>query len=741
VVSSPSPALGAPGRSAALKPAPPSPIGLALVGQLGGPTFAVAAADRLAFVGVGPKLVAIDISDPERPAVRGQSEVLPGVVWDIAWAPPYAYVLYTDREPAPDALDARGARTGLAVFHAGDASRPRLVALWDDWEAVVGDRLDVPPRPDDPEPPPVLSAVRVVEAEGRLYLATTRGVVILDVFPSREPRLAGVFPTPEQVVWDVAVINRRAYLATTGTGLRILDVADPSHPQSLSCGLFFDFGGEASSGGGRRDGESEEDACVSLFTSLHGTRVIVRGGWAFLSLTFSGFVSVDIADPTHPTIGTFFDTPPMAVAGGPGNQLFKVQRDGDLVAIDVSDPRNPVQRGSGPLAIRHATRLAVAWPHVLVAAGTQGLRIADVADAEVIREVGAVVSPAAPRAIDVAGGHAYLLDEETGLQIVDARDPVRARKVGSYAVPGGEDVVVAGDRAYVLTFDDTLRVVDIAQPSRPREIGAIRFDRSVLDVAVAGRTAFVSGFFGNEDDDEEPPEMVRVIDVTDPRAPLVVGALPRDRHGQPSHLRVAGNRLYALSESALRIFDVAEAARPRRVGTYFLPRGNVEVYDLAVAGDRAYIADGPTGVLVVDLAEPRNPVEIGVLTGVGLGALRVTAWGRHAIVASPSIGTTACGDGDSPAGDGDSPAGGGCLPDPGAARYELRVLEVSDPSRARTVGRWRPVGYRRAESLDRATLAVVGDTLYVADASTGLSILRILAAPPVYLPAAVVARP
>jgi hypothetical protein len=57
-----------------------------LVGQIGGITETVAVQGNYAYIGVGPHLVILDVSDPAHPMVVGQTGVLPGVVKSIAVA-------------------------------------------------------------------------------------------------------------------------------------------------------------------------------------------------------------------------------------------------------------------------------------------------------------------------------------------------------------------------------------------------------------------------------------------------------------------------------------------------------------------------------------------------------------------------------------------------------------------------------------------------------------------------------
>lgn len=74
-------------------PALATPIAeLALIGQIGGPTYAVAVQGQYLYAGVGPRLLIFDISRPERPILAGQSDVLRDVVHGVALSGDYVYL-------------------------------------------------------------------------------------------------------------------------------------------------------------------------------------------------------------------------------------------------------------------------------------------------------------------------------------------------------------------------------------------------------------------------------------------------------------------------------------------------------------------------------------------------------------------------------------------------------------------------------------------------------------------------
>jgi len=96
-----------------------------LVGQIGGSTYAVAVQGDYAYIGVGPRLVILDISTPRSPSVIGQTDVLPDIVQDVVVADGYAYI-------------ADGS-SGLRIIDISDPAAPNEVGYYD----TLGNARDV----------------------------------------------------------------------------------------------------------------------------------------------------------------------------------------------------------------------------------------------------------------------------------------------------------------------------------------------------------------------------------------------------------------------------------------------------------------------------------------------------------------------------------------------------------------------------------------------------------------------
>jgi hypothetical protein len=88
-----------------------------LVGQIGGRPSAVAVQRNYAYLGVGPRLMVLDVSGPDNPTLVGQTAVLPNFVQDIYVAGDYVYVALGD--------------SGLRVIDVSDPATPVEAGAYD----------------------------------------------------------------------------------------------------------------------------------------------------------------------------------------------------------------------------------------------------------------------------------------------------------------------------------------------------------------------------------------------------------------------------------------------------------------------------------------------------------------------------------------------------------------------------------------------------------------------------------
>lgn len=204
------------------------------------------------------------------------------------------------------------------------------------------------------------------------------------------------------------------------------------------------------------------------------------------------------------------------------------------------------------------------------------------------------------------GGHGW-----GGFTIFDISTPTQPVQLGLTVLgdyfPALNGIVVHDNLAYVSVYSvvDTtsgLYVVDIADPTAPTEIGYLG-GPPLLAIETNGTIVYTIG--GDFDG-----LTLRVNDVSDPSSPTLISstALAGSRT-LLSGMEIIGNLVYiANSDAGLVVYDVSDPLAPLLVGA--LDTQGV-TYDLQVHGGIAYLADGEDGLKAIDVSVPSSPVLIG----------------------------------------------------------------------------------------------------------------------------------
>lgn len=208
-----------------------------------------------------------------------------------------------------------------------------------------------------------------------------------------------------------------------------------------------------------------------------------------------------------------------------------------------------------------------------------------------------------------------------------------ARPLGSFATRGfAVNLLAEKGLLYVANGYDGVRIASVGRDGTLDWIGHLQTEEA-RDVALTGRNLIIADGEGG----------LKVADVSDPRKPRIIG-----RHASPyfmSALTVAGGRAYCAGGlGGVEIVGLAEAQRPKLLwrrdfsevrgisvdGRYlYVPDGyeGFRVFSLAgrepaplsvldtpgwncdcfVAGDTAFLADGGAGIIIVNVADRKNP--------------------------------------------------------------------------------------------------------------------------------------
>ncbi len=207
---------------------------------------------------------------------------------------------------------------------------------------------------------------------------------------------------------------------------------------------------------------------------------------------------------------------------------------------------------------------------------------------------------------DIAYIATYELDLLSSIEIVDFSNPSKPVLLGTYDTPGyAQALAVKGSTLYVADADGGLLILDASDPARPYRLGGFSLKKSVSQVKVSGRYAYVvAGVW------------LLILDVSDPANPHRVGLY--EAAVEIVALQPTGSRLY-LTEAVgdLRILDVTDPGSIDLLGSY-RGWGNAP-HQLIVSSSRALLARGESGLQLVGVSDPTKPTWI---TG--------TPWGQVA---------------------------------------------------------------------------------------------------------------
>lgn len=454
---------------------PNKSLTLELIGQLGGDTFSVATQGNRAYIGLGPRLVVLDVSDSANPVVLGQSEVLVSVIRRVVVTDQIAYV-----------TDGRA----LYLIDISDSTQPHLISSWQDSSPIYD----------------------LAQANQRVYITRGLSFDILDVSDPTSPTKLGSLAIKASNV-DVAGVY--AYVVNHHNNLVIVDVTDPTQPAQISLlsGLAVPRGITVGNSQGRT--------------------------YAFIAGDYQGVYVVDVTDPRRPYRVSTHDTAGAAqsvtlVSTPTGDLAYVAAGEGGVQILDISHPEQPEQVAA-IASWGNAYQVAVDSNHVLIAAGHRGLRIAELTKRFDFRQAGALFLSRFFHPFDVAvspdGRYCLIVGGQQGsLHILDISDPSNPIEVGSYDPPGQALGVAVGLRAqhngawnnadrllaYVAAAGYGLRIIDITDATSPAEIGAYNTPGTAHNVVLSpdGTLAFVAaGGYG-----------LRVVDVSDPTRPRPVNS-------------------------------------------------------------------------------------------------------------------------------------------------------------------------------------------------------------------------
>ena len=261
--------------------------------------------------------------------------------------------------------------------------------------------------------------------------------------------------------------------------------------------------------------------------------------------------------------------------------------------------------------------------NTLYVIGRGNLHVADISQPTQPKIIGRLTGLGYTRQIEIHRGVAYVTAREDGLFIVDVKKPDSPKLLCHYdSIELATGIALSSDIAFIACRTAGVELVDISNPRRPVHLSTVRTGEAQSVVARDG--ILYAGVWGSR-------ELV-ICDVSDPYRPTVISKTSLDGYGDGVALRdnycfvatghhARGGRRDEGEASpqfgaghGLEIFDVTDPAKPQfvsRIKTRRFYRIGMDMWDVMIAGDYAFLADTYNGVFVVDISNIREPRFVG----------------------------------------------------------------------------------------------------------------------------------
>jgi hypothetical protein len=423
-----------------------------LVGRVDTPELAIGveASGNYAYVADETTVQVVDVENPSHPRIVGGVAV-PSQAWSVIDRGPYLCV--GDWGGGMLLIDKTDPTQPKIVGHVANAGLVFVIALDSDLAYVVGwDNLQIVSLGTDPTDVAMQNLDTSGYADGvalqgpYAYIADgPSGFEVAQFSGVAKPFIVGQVNL-SGFAQDVVVRGPRAYVAAGDGGFYVIDISHPAHPTVAGSLPLPGYAMQVALDSGRpRTSAIPEYAYVSDWGALQVIRltgdhptlvatlpisgqvegVVAYQDYAYVAVTQLGMVVVNISDPAnlHIVATLAFPERTSAVAMY-GSQVCAFHGD-FLSVVDVSDPANPVVRGS--VGVRRGMFLTVSGDYAYVCTLENGVWVVDLSAPDLPIVIGQLDTPG--RAYDCAlqGCDLVIADQISGIEIAPAQQTFLSR--------------------------------------------------------------------------------------------------------------------------------------------------------------------------------------------------------------------------------------------------------------------------------------------------------------------------
>lgn len=462
----------------------------------------------------------------------------------------------------------------------------------------------------------------MAETRGFVYLATTKGFIVVDARNKENPQIIKKILTGS--FSRIFLSENNAFLLRAGKGISIFDISNPENPLLLSeLNLYAPVNGKA----------------VPLDSDMPPTEGVVAGDYAYVANGYHGISVINVTDPRNPVlvrhknIGKYCDMVTFIK-----NHLVVKTLPGTVLLLSLKDPENPdvvksfngigytpysvdgdkgvFVNNRGTFSIMNVKNIRApkmlgeytgASPRVMAvkadeyyvyaAAGNNGLRVYRRNPPEHPEYISRVQTTGMASSLAKVKDFVFASNGlQAGIDAIDIRFPDRPRLQSSFNF---EQLTTAmtleKNILYAAAGDSGLTLYDFTHKENPEFISGTMIKEGegpVFSVAVAAKYpyAYVGGIMDG----------IYVADIRNPEKIKIVNKLPYGAND----IKIKGHYAYLAGyEQGIHVMDISKPEKLRLVKTY--PVGSF-IMSLDIKGSALYAADYKQGVFAMDISAPEN---------------------------------------------------------------------------------------------------------------------------------------
>jgi len=429
------------------------------------------------------------------------------------------------------------------------------------------------------------------------------GVLVFDISdPGNPVRLSQI--AVNGLIMQIYIKDSLLFVASYGDGIEVFNLANPSLPVKISqinipardfCikdTFLYSVAEDSLRIINIADifNPYQVGACwdSSYTISISGNYVYTGGRWKLSA--------INVSNPQNPQVVNYL---PLFVytLTCDGNHLYCVISDVPGFRIfNISNPLNIWQEGE--LGVGGVDIYKLGFYVYL-----PGFVIVDVGDSANPFVVGDTSLPVYAQAVWVNNnfGYAYIANDYVGLTPININNPTNPIAQNSiYGADDSRDVFVQGNYAYVANARKGLKIIDISDPSMPFEVG---------EYDTAGILPNLESSWARDTFVYVPTSVFKILNIQNPNNPVLIGVCPIAT-GYASDICLRDSFACLIEGRVFQSVKISNPYAPESLPRYWLPF-IADAYALFISDTFAYIADGDSGLRILNISNPASPFEVG----------------------------------------------------------------------------------------------------------------------------------